>query len=63
MKSGDKAGIVAGLKNQFKKKEVKHTEKKMNLTSLIDMLNEKTEKVNKIISIRQILKINQIDFN
>ena len=44
-----------------KKKNVKHTEKEMNLISLMNMLNKISDQVNKIISVRQILKFNKMN--
>ena len=47
--------------NYFKKKNVKHTEKKMNFILLISMFNKISDQINKIISIKQILKFNRMN--
>ena len=49
------------LDSQTKKKEIKQTEKTVNLTSLIEMLNETTENIDKTISVQQVLKINKMN--
>ena len=49
------------LNNHSKKKNVKHTEKEVNLTSLMNMLNKTSDQMNKIISVRQILKFNRVN--
>ena len=47
--------------NHSKKKSVKHTEKKVNFISLMSMLDETSDQMNKIISVRQILKFNRMN--